>query len=614
MTQQLRYLQSLRHGPLALTVLLLPWLVLSVHAQATMKTDQVSSLASVLDANGHVQSGAEGSFDGAGFRMTYAEDGAPRFLPAVPMLTDQWSTDFSSTNGLNNSVSAIAVSGSDIYVGGNFTNAGGNPNADRIARWDGSNWNALGTGINNFVFAIAVSGSDVYVGGLFSIAGGIFASNIARWDGATWHALGSGLNNTVFALATSGSDVYAAGQFTDAGGNGNADRIARWDGSSWNALGTGACCGGVQALAISGNDVYIGGIITNVGGNPNADNIARWDGTQWNALSTGINNPVSVIAANGSDVYVGGSFVNIGGDPNADFILRWDGTAWNALGTGLNSIVSALAIIGNTVYAGGNFTNAGGHADADRIARWDGTAWSVLGTGLNNHVGAVAIAGAHIWAGGSFTATGNGATASLRIGRYEDSLLPVELTAFDAVLDGRTARLTWTTASETNNAGFLVMQQEGDTGAPIRSWQEIGWVDGHGTTEVERTYHFQIDDLPPGRHRFRLKQIDYDGTFAYSPEVEVAIDLPDTYLLTDPYPNPFADHLQLSLMVKRTQRVQVGLYNMLGQQVVIIHQGLLTAEMARSFSVGSAGLPSGLYVLRVEGEHFIATRPVTLVR
>jgi hypothetical protein len=67
---------------------------------------------------------------------------------------------------------AVAVSGTNVYVGGVFTDAGGNPNADYIARWDGSAWHALGDGVNGTVNAIAVSGTDLYVGGWFTDAGG----------------------------------------------------------------------------------------------------------------------------------------------------------------------------------------------------------------------------------------------------------------------------------------------------------------------------------------------------------------------------------------------------------------------------------------------------------
>jgi len=81
-------------------------------------------------------------------------------------------------------VQAIAVSGSDVYVGGDFAQAGGSP-FNGIARWDGSSWYPLGSGVNNDVSALAVSGSDVYVGEGFTEAGGSPANGIARWDGSS---------------------------------------------------------------------------------------------------------------------------------------------------------------------------------------------------------------------------------------------------------------------------------------------------------------------------------------------------------------------------------------------------------------------------------------------
>ena len=89
-----------------------------------------------------------------------------------------WSALGAGTSG---EVYAIAVSGSDVYVGGDFTTAGGVANTRHIARWNGSTWSALGAGTNGEVHAIAVSGSDVYVGGHFDSAGGRAANNIAKW-------------------------------------------------------------------------------------------------------------------------------------------------------------------------------------------------------------------------------------------------------------------------------------------------------------------------------------------------------------------------------------------------------------------------------------------------
>jgi len=80
--------------------------------------------------------------------------------------------------------------------------------------WNGTNWTALGSGMNATVDALAVSGSNVYAGGYFTRAGGNFATNIAKWSGSSWSALGTGMNNYVRTLGLSGSQLYAGGAFT----------------------------------------------------------------------------------------------------------------------------------------------------------------------------------------------------------------------------------------------------------------------------------------------------------------------------------------------------------------------------------------------------------------
>jgi hypothetical protein len=238
-----------------------------------------------------------------------------------------------------------------VYVGGQFSNVNSNgialTAADYIARWDGSNWfSLLGDGVSNgslngVVNAIAVSGSNVYVGGAFANVnnGGTVlaaADRIAKWDGANWSALGSdgagngSLNNAVAAIAVSGPNVYVGGAFYDVNNNGAvlnaADSIARWDGTNWSALGqngagNGALNDWVNALVVNGTDVYVGGVFTNVNNNgislPAADYIARWDGTTWSALGSNgagngsLNGEVDVLAVGGSNLYVGGRFTDV---------------------------------------------------------------------------------------------------------------------------------------------------------------------------------------------------------------------------------------------------------------------------------------------------------------
>ena len=161
---------------------------------------------------------------------------------------------------------ALAVSGTNLYAGGQFTTAGGIA-ASHIAKWNGTVWADLDGGLNGSVYALAVSGTDLYVGGEFSWDG-----YIDKWDGNAWSALGSGMNNWVYALAVSGTDLYAAGWFTSAGGA-PANYIAKWDGGTWSALGSGkggVTWPGVSALAVSGADLYAGGSFTTAGGKVSA--------------------------------------------------------------------------------------------------------------------------------------------------------------------------------------------------------------------------------------------------------------------------------------------------------------------------------------------------------
>ncbi|MCX6913644.1 MAG: hypothetical protein NT167_11450, partial [Verrucomicrobia bacterium] len=98
------------------------------------------------------------------------------------------------------------------------------------------NWSALGTGMSSFVNALAVSGTDLYAGGQFSKAGGTDANAIAKWNGTSWSALGTGMDGSVNALAVSGTNLYAGGAFSKAD-NKDAKYIAKWDGTSWSPLG-----------------------------------------------------------------------------------------------------------------------------------------------------------------------------------------------------------------------------------------------------------------------------------------------------------------------------------------------------------------------------------------
>ena len=326
-----------------------------------------------------------------------------------------------------------------IYVGGLMT-AAGKTLANRIVRWDGTNWNDVGggtvggTGSANRVLAIAGLGSDVYAGGNFTSVGGISVSNIAHWDGANWWNMGVGFDSAVGALAAAPGAVYAGGSFTNVFDSSTftANHIAMWDGFNWYSLGSGVNPNStVNTIAVSGNNVYIGGTFTNASG-VTANRIAMWDGANWNSLGTGsangVNGTVYTIAVNGTDVYIGGTFANAG-NIAVGGVAHWNGASWSGLGSGVTNTstaeVRALAFgADGKLYCCGRFTNVSG-LNANGIARWNGTTWEAMGSGFFAASAVLrglgfAFQGNDIYAVGTFDCAG--LTDSSGIARWNDSI------------------------------------------------------------------------------------------------------------------------------------------------------------------------------------------------
>ena len=287
----------------------------------------------------------------------------------------QWDGQHSTPlgTGMNGRVTALAVSGSTLYAGGLFTTAGTCTSGCKgIAKWDGHTWSALGGGVDKLpsVSAIAVSGNNVYVGGAFTSAGSCSKSAgcefIAKWDGSNWSALGGGVDGWVRAISISGSNVYVGGSFTNAGTfgtpgycttNDGCFHIARWDGNSWSPLGTGMSGDGdVFAIASSGSTVYAGGHFTNAGACSTSDgcnHIAKWDGSSWSALGSGTNNDVLALLTVGNSVLIAGGLFDTAGDctDGCAAIARWYSNTWSDIGGGLAYGVYSIVLFDGTLYA-----------------------------------------------------------------------------------------------------------------------------------------------------------------------------------------------------------------------------------------------------------------------
>jgi hypothetical protein len=191
-----------------------------------------------------------------------------------------------------------------------------------IARWDGNNWFPMAEGLGQFVSALTVSGTNLFAGGSFTMAAGSVANRLARWDGNAWHAVGGNIaSGGVLAIAARGNDLYIGGAFTITGITGTIN-LAKWNGSTWSTLGSGVA-GTVNAIALRGNEVYVAGQFNTAGGNP-ARKIARWDGNSWAPLGSGMGqlDEIRGLAILNNKLHVTGDFRTAGGIPS-DYFAIW---------------------------------------------------------------------------------------------------------------------------------------------------------------------------------------------------------------------------------------------------------------------------------------------------
>jgi parallel beta-helix repeat protein len=225
----------------------------------------------------------------------------------------------------------------------------------------------------------------------------------------------------------------------------------------------------------------------------------------------------------------------------------------------------------------------------------DGTTWSEIASTSQN-LSANRFTGQQLSELGRFTLAKTG------------GVLPVELAGVTARADGRDAVLSWTTASETNNAGFRIQQQT-DTG-----FETVAFVEGRGTVSGETTYEHRVSNLAFGTHAFRLQQVDADGSTSLSGEARVDIRMDGAYEVSQVVPMPVSGRGRIDVAVNETQTVTVEVFDMLGRQMMTLHDGELRGEQTRTVRVPADTFSSGHYFVRVQGERFQVTRRMVIVQ
>jgi hypothetical protein len=188
-------------------------------------------------------------------------------------------------------------------------------------------------------------------------------------------------------------------------------------------------------------------------------------------------------------------------------------------------------------------------------------------------------------------------------------VVPVELASFSANVNENDVTLLWLTVTELNNSGFDI-----ERAVVNGKWEPIGFVAGNGTTTEIHTYTFNDNDLPTGIYNYRIKQIDYDGTFEYF-ELEKAIEIspPNEILLLQNYPNPFNPSTTIEFVVAEKSNITLEVFNSIGEKV----SNLVNEEKeAGSYRIDfdATGFTSGIYYYKLQADNFVQTRKMILLR
>ena len=269
-------------------------------------------------------------------------------------------------------------------------------------------------------------------------------------------------------------------------------------------------------------------------------------------------------------------------------------------------------------------SNANGFAGTSLSLRIQGSGI----TGINS-VSDLNICLASTVANGAYSAPG-GTTANPQVNRTgltqanlvntfyfaatSGSPLPVELSSFSAVILENGIKINWRTETEVNNYGFeierkILKQVQNDNTV----WEKIGFINGNGNSNSPKNYSFADNSLTAGKYSYRLKQIDNDGQFEYSPEVAVEISAPVKFTLNECYPNPFNNTTMISWQQPVAGFVTIKIFDVLGNEVATIVNENSEAGK-HNYNFNATMLSSGMYIVRLQSGGFVNTKKMVLLK
>jgi hypothetical protein len=197
--------------------------------------------------------------------------------------------------------------------------------------------------------------------------------------------------------------------------------------------------------------------------------------------------------------------------------------------------------------------------------------------------------------------------------------LPVELTSFSGSVKNSTVTLNWETATEVNNYGFEVLRTSPHSppyqGWKVEEWEKIGFIEGNGNSNSPKYYAFTDDNVLYGKYKYRLKQIDNDGTFDYSNEIEVFVGtIPSRIKLEKNYPNPFNPSTTIRFAVQDATEGYLIVYDAIGNMIAELFRGSIDAGRVYQVEFDGNSLASGIYIYRLHTLESIQSQKMMLLK
>ncbi|GBD88874.1 Ycf48-like protein precursor [bacterium BMS3Abin03] len=190
--------------------------------------------------------------------------------------------------------------------------------------------------------------------------------------------------------------------------------------------------------------------------------------------------------------------------------------------------------------------------------------------------------------------------------------VPVELVSFSAVQSGHEVQLSWITATEINNQGFEIERKS----ATDDNWTKLGFVEGNGTTTQMHHYSF-LDNISSIIFKdvisYRLKQVDFDGSYEYSKVVEVKVNQPEGYSLQQNFPNPFNPTTKIRFTIPETGFTTLKVFDVLGNEVSTLWEEE-TSPGIYEVDFNGANLSSGIYYYKLQSGSYVEVKKMILMK